>query len=132
MQRPYKDKERSTSQQTLQACFNKADADHSFDDVVDMFIHHPGLSLSLCDSPRFKKVLKLSAGASKVNFRSVRGAIIDKDEKLFAQLKAKLHGRKVGIQIDGGKTFITAGVGKVREFELVGFFDQCPHPPNPP
>ena len=104
MQRPYKDKERSTSQQTLQACFNKADADHSFDDVVDMFIHHPGLSLSLCDSPRFKKVLKLSAGASKVNFRSVRGAIIDKDEKLFAQLKAKLHGRKVGIQIDGGKT----------------------------
>ena len=104
MQRPYKDEEKSTSQQTLQACFNKADVDHSFDDVVDMFIHHPGLSLSLCDSPRFKKVLKLSAGASKVNFRSVRGAIIDKDEKLFAQLKAKLHGRKVGIQIDGGKT----------------------------
>ena len=51
MQRPHKIEDKSPAQQTLQACFDKADADHSFDDVVDMFIHHPGLPLSLCDSP---------------------------------------------------------------------------------
>ena len=70
------------------------------DDVVELFIHHPGLPMHLCSSKHFKKVLK-STGL--ITRRNLREGMIKKDRVYFEQLKSLLCGQKVGIQIDGGK-----------------------------
>ena len=75
-------------------------ADASFDAIVELFIHHPGIPLSLCRSKHFKSVLKTSINVTN---RKIREKIIEKDQRYFDQLKERLRGKKVGIQIDGGK-----------------------------
>lgn len=80
--------------------YKSADIICQFDNVVEMFIRHPGMPLSICDSKHFRKLLKSSI---KVNIKAVRQAVIDKDLEYFAKLKDRLKGKKVGIMIDGGK-----------------------------
>jgi hypothetical protein len=94
-------------QPSIHAAFNNQDALAAFDDVVNLFIHHPALPLSLPTSKYFRKVLKSS---SRVTYASVRQAIIAKDEQYLRHMKSLLSGRKVGIQIDGGKDI---GHGKI-------------------
>jgi hypothetical protein len=86
--------------QTIQGCFTNQEVLSAFDDVVEVFIHHPGLPLSLAQSKHFRKVLK---SPGRVTQAAVRQALKDKDRLYFYQFKAQLNGRKVGIQIDGGK-----------------------------
>jgi hypothetical protein len=86
--------------QTIQGCFQNQTVLSAFDDVIELFIHHPGLPLSLAKSKHFRKVLKSPA---RVTQPSVRQALKDKDSRYFDQFKAQLDGKKVGIQIDGGK-----------------------------
>ena len=97
-QRPRRE---SPPSQTISDAFNNADRNAAFDAVVELFVHHPALPLSLCGSKHFRKVLK---GTCRVTHKSVRKAIIVKDIKSFEQLKEFLKGKRVGIQIDGGKT----------------------------
>jgi hypothetical protein len=81
--------------------FGKGATNAVFDSVAELFIHHPGLPISLCDSKHFRKVLKGTCGVTRP---SIRQAILLKDEKYFTQLKELLKHKRVGIQIDGGKT----------------------------
>jgi len=97
-QRPRKESPPSPS---IADAFANADKNAAFDAVVELFVRHPALPLSLCSSKYFRKVLK---GTCRVSRGSVRKAIIVKDARSFEQLKEFLRGKKVGIQIDGGKT----------------------------
>jgi hypothetical protein len=87
-------------QSPIADAFKNVDRHAQFDLVVEMFIRHPGLPLTLANSNHFTSVLK---SPLKVNYRSVRQALLDKDEKYLVQLKERLKGKKVGIMIDGGK-----------------------------
>jgi hypothetical protein len=89
-----------SSQTPIAEAFKSAHVHEQFDRVVELFIRHPGLPLALCNSKHFRETLKCSI---KVHYKGVRKAIIEKDEKYFAQFKDRLKGKKVGIQIDGGK-----------------------------
>jgi hypothetical protein len=80
--------------------YKSADSIGQFDKVVEAFIRHPKLPISICDSKHFRQLLKCSI---KVNRKAVRQGVIDKDLKYFAKLKDLLKGKKVGIMIDGGK-----------------------------
>ena len=103
-QRPGADE---AKQPTIHAAFNNQEVLSAFDDIVDLFIHHPALSLSLSNSKYFRNVLKSS---SRVTYVNVRQAIIAKDEQYLRHMKSLLSDRKVGIQIDGGKDI---GHGKI-------------------
>ncbi len=70
------------------------------DDVVELFIHHPGLPMHICNSKHFRKVLKSTGLITRKNLRE---GMMKKDRVYFEQLKSLLCGQKVGIQIDGGK-----------------------------
>lgn len=87
-------------QSTLEESFSRADAAAAFDDIVDLFVHEPRLPLRLCNSKHFRKILKEK---TRVTQNNVREEIKQKDAKYLRQLKSKLVGMKVGIQIDGGK-----------------------------
>jgi hypothetical protein len=89
-----------SSQTPIAEALKIADVQGQFDRVVELFIRHPGLPLTLCNSNHFKLILKCPI---QVKYRNVRKAIIEKDEKYFAQFKERLKGKKVGIQIDGAK-----------------------------
>jgi hypothetical protein len=87
-------------QPSIKASFSNQEGLSAFDDIVELFIHHPALPLSMSNSKFFRKILKSSSRCTYVNMRQ---AIIEKDEALFRQLTQLLNGRKVAIQIDGGK-----------------------------
>jgi hypothetical protein len=80
--------------------FQKQDVISTLDDVVELFIHHPGLPMHICNSKHFRNVLKSTGLITK---RNLREGMIKKDRVYFEQLKSLLCGQKVGIQIDGGK-----------------------------
>ena len=111
-------KPRQRGQPTLhQVLDSKALAD-GFQDVVDSFIAHPALPLSLADCPLFRRILKYPQG---VTSRTIRHAIKDKDAQVLKQLRVLLQSKVVGLQIDGGKTVShrkVLGVG----FTLQGTF----------
>jgi hypothetical protein len=88
----------SSGQLGIEESFSKSDC--TFDDVVNLFVHHPSLPLSLANSKHFRKVLKSS---SRVTQRGLRQALVKKDKREFGQLKDMIANRGVGIQIDGGK-----------------------------
>lgn len=98
-QRPIK-KDAASTPSPIADAFKSVDVHAAFDRVVEMFIRHPGLPLTLCNSKHFTIVLKSSI---KVNYRTIRQAVIDKDQIYLEQLKERLKGKRVGIQIDGGK-----------------------------
>lgn len=105
-------------QPTIQETFDSKALTNGFQDVVDSFIAHPGLPLSLADCPLFRRTLKYPQG---VTSRSIRQGIINKDAQLLKQLRVLLQGKVVGLQIDGGKTVShrkVLGVG----FTLQGTF----------
>ena len=89
-----------SSQTGIAEAFKSTNVHDQFDRVVELLIRHPGLPQKMFNSKHFREILKCSI---KVNYKSVRQAIIEKDEKYFAQFKDRLKGKKVGIQIDGGK-----------------------------
>jgi len=89
-----------SSYHAIPACFKNQEVLSAFDDVIELFVNHPGLPLSLAQSKHFRKVLK---SPGRVTQAAVRQALKDKDRIYFNQFKEQLVGRKVGIQIDGGK-----------------------------
>ena len=90
----------AVAQQTIPECLKNQEVLSAFDDVIELFIHHPGLPLSLAQSKHFRKVLK---APGRVTYPAVRQALKDKDRLYFDQFKEELNGKKAGIQIDGGK-----------------------------
>ena len=62
---------------TIHTAFNNQEGLSAFDDIVELFIHHPAMPLSLSGSKYFRKVLKSSSRCTHV---SVRQAILEKDQ----------------------------------------------------
>ena len=115
---PKSTKRPCTDQQSLHNCLDNAAIKDAFNNVVENFIHHPSLPISLCDSIAFRRTLKSSAG---VTSRNVRQAILVKDADVMKTLRRLLQCKLVGLQIDGGKTISNAkvlGIG----FTLQGKF----------
>ena len=109
---------RTPGQPTLQEAFAGKALTDGFQGVVDSFVAHPALPLSLADCPVFRRTLKFPQG---VTSKSIRQGIMDRDDQLLQQLHVLLQGKIVGLQIDGGKTVShrkVLGVG----FTLQGTF----------
>jgi hypothetical protein len=83
--------------QTISDAFSNADKNAAFNAVVELFIHHPALPLSLCGSKYFRKVLK---GTCRVTRKSVRKAIIVQDLKSLDELKEFLRGKKIESELN--------------------------------
>lgn len=108
----------SSKQPTLNQVLDSKALNDGFQDVVDSFIAHPGLPLSLANCPAYRRTLKFP---QRVSSQSIRNGIVAKDAAVLRQLQILLQGKLVGLQIDGGKTVSknkVLGVG----FTLQGTF----------